>query len=512
MNIYTPIRPAKTGFRGQFGREDRTRRAQEAIQGLPPGKNRAALTGLLRETFRRFTARYVNDQGEVIIERRLDRQAVAIVEALIWSGQEADWSGGRLNVSWMSNRELEKVTGLGLTQTQQRLRDLVNVGWISGFGDGRRWGRRDDGNKGAIIAAVGFDLSPLAARYDELEALAEQLDHERAEERILRTEIQRLKAEARRCAADAILNEIEGYDWQEAHAQSCTRTPKSASLDQIRAIHDACKGRLDAMLSIYRAATVQTESNSSEPQGSEIRTPITVANQDITLKASTYQAIEKQVAGICSSTSKDSGSDDIFETLPPSLVIQAVPELGAYMEGKPSPTTIIAAAKNAAHELGIWPSTFAEACRTMGAPYRVAVAVAITLARDAMGEINSTPEYYFARGLVAKARTGELNLLRSLYGLASRPSAAAAHKARATIMPPKQSDEETPFPARLYGWDHECAFVKAAKLHGGNWSIELIETEFRKSHGSKIEHLRGTLILDVWTRFCLAWVERRGEK
>jgi replication initiation protein RepC len=68
-------------------------------------------------------------------------------------------------------------------------------------------------------------------------------------------------------------------------------------------------------------------------------------------------------------------------------------------------------------ELGVSKSLWGEACLAMG-PEEAAIAVAIVSAKPA-GHFRSSPGGYF-QGMVAKAKAGQLNLVRTIWGLRNR--------------------------------------------------------------------------------------------
>ena len=93
--------------------------------------------------------------------------------------QPQDWGEGCRPIVWASNAYLMDQTGFSLSALKRHSRRLAEAGVIA-FKDspnGKRWGRRDA--NGVIIEAYGFDLSPLAARAEEFEALQAELQAER---------------------------------------------------------------------------------------------------------------------------------------------------------------------------------------------------------------------------------------------------------------------------------------------------------------------------------------------
>ena len=102
-----------------------------------------------------------------------------LLDTLSAFSQPQDWQAGQRPIVWASNAFLMDRTGFSLSTLKRHARRLVEVGVLA-FKDspnGKRWGHRDA--DGLIVEAYGFDLSPLAARVDEFEALAETLAEER---------------------------------------------------------------------------------------------------------------------------------------------------------------------------------------------------------------------------------------------------------------------------------------------------------------------------------------------
>jgi replication initiation protein RepC len=99
-------------------------------------------------------------------------------------------------------------------------------------------------------------------------------------------------------------------------------------------------------------------------------------------------------------------------------LVQLAPRLRLYLT-TPVPTwpAVVDAADWLRGELGVSKSLWGEACLAMGRE-EAAIAVAIVSAKPA-GHFRSSPGGYF-HGMVAKAKTGELNLARTIWGLRSR--------------------------------------------------------------------------------------------
>jgi replication initiation protein RepC len=94
------------------------------------------------------------------------------------------------------------------------------------------------------------------------------------------------------------------------------------------------------------------------------------------------------------------------------------PRLRPYLL-TPTPTwpAVVDAADWLRGELGVSKSLWGEACLVMGRE-EAAIAVAIVSAKPA-GHFRSSPGGYF-HGMLAKAKTGELNLARTIWALRAR--------------------------------------------------------------------------------------------
>ena len=99
-------------------------------------------------------------------------------------------------------------------------------------------------------------------------------------------------------------------------------------------------------------------------------------------------------------------------------LVRLAPRLRPYLT-TPTPTwpAVVDAADWLRGELGVSKSLWGEACLAMGRE-EAAIAVAIVSAKPA-GHFRSSPGGYF-HGMVAKAKAGELNLARTIWGLRAR--------------------------------------------------------------------------------------------
>jgi len=115
---------------------------------------------------------------------------------------------------------------------------------------------------------------------------------------------------------------------------------------------------------------------------------------------------------------KPARTDGTVLRLSTDELVQLAPRLRAYL-ATPVPTwpEVVNAADWLRGDLGVSKPLWGEACLALGRE-QAAIAVAIVSAKPA-GHFRSSPGGYF-HGMVTKAKTGELNLARTIWGLRTR--------------------------------------------------------------------------------------------
>ena len=137
-----------------------------------------------------------------------------MLDTLASMTQPQDWETGRRPIVWPSNNLLMDQTGLSCRSVRRNLRLLAEHGLVSmkDSVNGKRWGRRDD--DGYIAEAYGIDLSPLAARAQEFEALDMRNREERGLCRSLCNKITIARRVIRSCMEKASEKALNG-PWKE---------------------------------------------------------------------------------------------------------------------------------------------------------------------------------------------------------------------------------------------------------------------------------------------------------
>src|SRR4051794_23938498 len=167
-------------------------------------------TGLPRGTAKPFALLAVFQQAEPYLG--LPAHAYKLLSWLVSQTKPQDWEEGSRPIAWPSALRQQEFLGLSARRVKALNRALFETGIfvIRDNPQGRRYGRRDD--KGRIIEAYGFDLSPLALRYDEFVKIAAAAQVERDRMRKLR----RCATLARRAIAQAIEElGLQGHDSDE---------------------------------------------------------------------------------------------------------------------------------------------------------------------------------------------------------------------------------------------------------------------------------------------------------
>lgn len=386
-------------------------RLADAYQGLPEGISKA----MLLDRFERAAPRLGLGDG-----------VVRLIRALVRVTQEQDWTGKTRPLAWPSNDALGEELQRSRTVIQGLIRTLVRAGLVhmKDSGNGKRWGYR--GERGQIIEAFGFDLSPLAVRWDEFADLAAARGLEQERRRHLKRKLGEVRREIRTVCADALHHEMTGFDWHGAIAKAAGRLPRTPSLEELERLLEA----FEALLSGVDAAWVKARKfKTSEPTGTEDRAHKEPTTQPRS-EGSTYLSLRKEVVGPAEGpgrppvdiavTEATPGLCPVEEIIPLSLVLEAVPELHEHLDdpGSAEWEDLAEATGRLAPLMGVNLSALREARSILGRN-RASIALATVLARWKAGEIASSAGGYL-RAMCERERFGALHLLPSLYGLKER--------------------------------------------------------------------------------------------
>ena len=352
-----------------------------------------------------------------------------LVHAVDWLfrfTQPQDWQPGSRPIVWPSAAVQREALGLGVSQAKTLNRALAELGLVvmRDSPNGKRYGKR--GPKGRIVEAYGFDLSPLGERREEFEAIAEAGRAEREAQQALRRRATIARKGIRQIMETAAEAAISGLDWQTWQADAARASRGLASLPSTALMAEAVatleriqrQARDELEGALGRRQAERCGSVDNDPTGPENRPHITSTNQ-LPNPSDTVVASRKCKSEPTGRTAEREARTDrgTVLKLTPEDVVRLAPRLRSYLPC-PSPTwpELVDAADWLRHDLGISKPLWGEACITMGRE-QAAIALAIVSAKPAEHFRTSPGGYY--RGMVNKARAGELNLARTVWGIRS---------------------------------------------------------------------------------------------
>jgi replication initiation protein RepC len=356
----------------------------------------------------------------------VSERALAVLDALLTFHPETILAGEDL-VVFPSNRQLSlRAHGMAPATLRRHLAVLVDAGLIvrRDSPNGKRYARK--GVAGEVEIAFGFDLSPLVARADEFEALAEAV---RAEERALKRVRERITICRRDIAKMIVTGLEEGVptriagqgpaDWTAVHEMFraiVTRIPRTATRGEL----DPVAADL-ALLSAEVLNLLETHVNSQNISANESQTErhIQNSNPNFTIdlepglregRAADFDPIGQD--GRAPQRSQDDGDANApklaatMKAYPLGMVLEACPDIVDYAkDGVQSWRDLIATAGLARAALGISADAWREAQETMG----VADAAVMIAAILQKGEAIGSPGGYL-RALSAKASAKEFSI------------------------------------------------------------------------------------------------------
>jgi replication initiation protein RepC len=353
------------------------------------------------------------------------------IDVLFAFSQPQDWQPSARPIVWPSNRKLETTLGLGRRQVQNVLNALIRAKLMTPVDSptGRRWGHRD--TTGKIVEAYGFDLSPIALRHAEFIALAERAAAEERERTALRRRLTIARKAIQQIAETAIEHRLTDCNWRYWLAEALTLVltiRDDLPLDGLRAIvADLEQRRTDGEVALRDTF----DSRQNAPAGAIDCTPITTTNQPKADNSATRNGdSEKPSSGqgdspVFADPVSPEHSQQPLPAVTPKFVLTVSPELKPYLfRTSPSWADLVEAANGLRQQLGISRPAWIDACQAMGR-YQAATAVAVIAAK---GETIRSPGGYL-RGMIGRARNGELHLSNSLWGHARRERSPGTHDA-----------------------------------------------------------------------------------
>jgi replication initiation protein RepC len=402
--------------------------------------------------------------------------SVRLVHAVDWLFRftwPQDWEWNGRPIVWPSAATQREALGVTDSRVKVINRALIDAGLITmkDSPNGKRYGRRDHEDR--IIEAYGFDLSPLATRFEEFVRLAEEAKAERK----LIGDLRRRATIARRAIAQ-ILETVMEYDfWGEEwvqlrqatqaliHSLRLAERPEEITIGvgSLERRQAEARNRLEDLLESRETGpkgpenkphNIPTESsyyhnNDTVMALQGLSSPTEQRGSYPTSPSKQERREETQTTAGCKDngnptkrpeieTAAGQGRGQPPQTDPGTVVklsidelLRLAPRLQSYLTS-PRPTwpEIINAADWLRMELDVSKSLWGEACVAMGRQ-QAAIAISIISAKPA-AHFRSTPGGYF-HGMVGKARAGELNLDRTVWALRQAATAKSSRGSFRTI-------------------------------------------------------------------------------
>ena len=418
-----------TGFRRLTPSLLRADRAAAGFDGLPEG---VSTPGQLLAAFKAAAPRL-----------GLSPRLVHAVDWLFRFTQPQDWGRGGRPIVWPSAATQQDALGLSESRVKMVNRALIEAGVITmkDSPNGKRYGVRD--RAGRITEAYGFDLAPIAARHGEFVRLAEGARAERVEMGRLRRRATIARNGITQILETAAEYGFQGEEWTSlardsrllAKALRKVERPEEMALGvgSLERRQRAARERLEILLSdAERGASETVDSN---PLGPESRPhqytykpdpdpkPDTVMAQEVCGSSAggdvpTQVPPERSAGRTETKPAKPARMDETVLRLSTDELVRLAPRLRSYLaNAAPTWPDVVDAADWLRGDLGVSKPLWGEACLAMGRE-EAAIAVAIVSAKPA-DHFRSSPGGYF-HGMVAKAKAGELNLARTIWGLRAR--------------------------------------------------------------------------------------------
>jgi len=367
-----------------------------------------------------------------------------IVHAIDWLFRftsPQDWHEGARPIVWPSARMQQEELQLSPTRTKALNRLLIELGLIAAKDspNGKRYGQRD--RQGNIIEAYGFDLSPLAQRLEEFQNITQ-------EGRAVRARMGQLRRRATiaRKGIAQILEAVDEYGFMDATWQALSDEARvlSAALRRVERLDEMEIGvaglerrQAEAQTRFETQLGEQQKDVHKDREGADSGPHIYTYKPTHNLKTDTVIASEGSSSGPGVRTETTNGPQKpvereergrVLRLYPDELPVLA-PRLRDYLRApNPKWSDIVDAADALRHELDVSRPLWIEACEAMGREM-AAIAVAVVSTKEP-DYFTRTAGHYF-HGMVQRAKRGELNLDRTVWGLRTAGKRDKATEGRA---------------------------------------------------------------------------------
>ena len=340
----------------------------------------------------------------------VSERSLAVLNALLSFHPETTLAAEDDLIVFPSNEQLcLRTHGMPPSTLRRQLAALVDAGLIvrRDSPNGKRYARK--GRGGEITLAFGFDLSPLAARAEEFERMAEEIEAEARAVRLAKERITLCRRDIAKMIATGLEEDVPTRragqgpaSWQEVHAAFrglVEGISRNAGLDELEVAAEALSALANEVLNLlenHLKVTIISANESHNERHKQNSNP----NSPIELEPS----LREGRAARAEPNPKTPAATE--RTYPLGMVLSACPDIVDYAKGGIANwRDFLATAAVVRPMLGISPSAWEEARTVMG-EVEAAVVVACLLQRSST--IQSAGGYL--RELTRKAGEGEFSL------------------------------------------------------------------------------------------------------
>ncbi|NDW07629.1 plasmid replication protein RepC [Jiella pacifica] len=331
-------------------------------------------------------------------------RSLAILNALLSFHPDGELSSDGGLIVWPSNEQLmARANGMSPTTLRRHLAVLVDCGLIirRDSPNGKRFARK--GRGGDVEQAYGFDLSPIVARAEELEQLADAVRFEKNAFKVAKERLTLLRRDIVKMI-DAGIEEGVSGDWGRMaclYQKSIARLPRSAPREILESVGEELRMLWNEVHDILVSFTKTQNLDANESHSGR---HIQNSKPDSVYESEQRNREKKETNG--TAEENDNLRSLPKRELPLGIVLDACPDIVDMAKGGGIRhwRDLLAAAEVARPMLGVSLSAWREACDAMG-EVQAAITLAAILQRS--DQISSAGGYL--RSLTDKAREGQFS-------------------------------------------------------------------------------------------------------
>ena len=375
-------------------------------------------------------------------------RSLAILNALLSFHPDSELSSDGTLIVWPSNEQLmARANGMPPTTLRRHLAVLVDCGLIvrRDSPNGKRFARKGKG--GEVEQAYGFDLSPIVARAEEFEQLAEAVQAEKKAFKVAKERLTLLRRDIVKMIDAGIEEGVPG-NWgrvQQIYQEIIGRLPRSAPRQVLESL---CEELHELWTDVHDILESFTKTQNPDANESHSGRHIQNSNPDSISESEHGLRKEDEAGG--SAEENDNLRSLPKRELPLGIVLDACPDIADMVQGGGIRhwRDFLAAAEVARPMLGVSPSAWREACEAMG---EVQAAITLAAILQRAEQINSAGGYL--RSLTDKAREGQFSTWPMVMALLRAKLDADKKASQTKAVTPETGSREG-------GWEVSDALLK----------------------------------------------------